>query len=56
MRNVRDFDKSAFEDEDIMHCFDIKGQVKGSKVCENPRELLTLNPKHKEKYQQTMLD
>jgi hypothetical protein len=57
MRNVRDFDRAELEEDDIMYSFDIKGQVKGSKQLENPRELLILDPRQKDKYSKmTLLD
>lgn len=36
MKNLKGFDKSRIEPDDIMHTFDIKGQIQGRKVLDHP--------------------
>lgn len=42
MKNMKGFDKMYLDQEDIMHTFDIKGQIQGRRVLEHPTDLLNL--------------
>lgn len=51
MKNIKNFDKNSFEGDDIVHTFDIKGQVQGRKVLEYPQDLLNPDLISNEKHQ-----
>jgi hypothetical protein len=39
-RNIMSFDTRCLEDDDMTFSFDMKGQIHGRKVLDNPREIL----------------
>lgn len=57
-RNIQDFDIRCLEEDDLTFNFDIKGQVSGRKVLDNPRELLNFEVvmSDKLKYKQALKD